>query len=98
MSALEFLPEALGELSEIGAYFESKQPNLGARFRDEVAEVCGAVLQHPLLWREREGSYRRVNFPVFPYYLAYFVRGERIIIAAIAHASRHPDFWKSRFP
>jgi plasmid stabilization system protein ParE len=35
-------------------------------------------------------------YEVFPYYIAYFVRGDLIVIAAVAHGSRHPDYWKRR--
>ena len=48
------------------------------------------------LWRERSGGYRRVNCPVFPYYIPFFIRGNKIIIAAIAHGHRKPGYWKSR--
>ncbi|MGH9932835.1 MAG: hypothetical protein ACREA9_26835 [Pyrinomonadaceae bacterium] len=53
-------------------------------------------MQHPRLWRERPGGYRRVNLPGFPYYVAFFLREEHILIAAVGHGSRHPDYWKRR--
>jgi plasmid stabilization system protein ParE len=95
---LEFLPEASIELHEAATYYEGKQPGLGWRFRSEILDLCRIVVQQPLLWRERPGGYRRVNCPVFPYYLAYFIRDDRLIIAAIAHASRHPNYWRERLP
>jgi plasmid stabilization system protein ParE len=69
---LEFLPEASSELYEGAEYYESKQQGLGRRFRNEILEICRLIVQQPLLWRERHGGYRRVNCPVFPYYVAYF--------------------------
>ena len=39
----------------------------------------------------REGGYRRVNCPVFPYFIAYIVRSETIVIIAVAHSHRKPD-------
>jgi plasmid stabilization system protein ParE len=95
---LKFLPEASAELYEAAAYYEGKQPGLGWRFRSEVFELCRLIVQQPLLWRERDGGYRRVNCPVFPYYVAYFIRGDLVIIAAVAHGSRRPDYWKERLP
>jgi plasmid stabilization system protein ParE len=95
---LDFLPEAAAEFSEAAAYYEAQQEGLGTRFRDEVMTVCGAIGQYPLLWRERPGGYRRVNCPVFPYYVAYFIRGDVILVAAVAHGHRHPDYWKDRLP
>ncbi len=63
---------------------------------DEIAEVAASIHEHPRLWREHATGYRRVNCPVFPYYLAYFIRGEAILIATVAHSARHPDYWKKR--
>ena len=93
---LEFLPEAQAELYEGAAYYQAKEEGLGDRFRDEIIEVFSTILHHPLLWREQAAGYRRVNCPVFPYYVAYFIRGDLILVAAVAHAARHPDYWKQR--
>ena len=93
---LEFLQEAKVEFYEAANYYEKKEKNLGKRFRDEVRVVCSAILEHPVIWRERLDGFRRVNLPVFPYYIAYFIRGDTILIAAVAHSSRHPDYWKHR--
>jgi plasmid stabilization system protein ParE len=95
-AVLEFLPEAGADAEEATRYYELRVPGLGARFRTEVESVCAAVVRQPLLWSERKGGYRRVNIPGFPYYVAYFIRGERIIVAAVGHAARHPDYWKRR--
>ena len=93
---LEFLPEAQAEFKRAINYYEGKEKGLGKRLRDEVREVCSAIQDHPSIWREREGGFRRVNCPVFPYYIAYFIREDTILIAAIGHGSKHPDYWKQR--
>jgi plasmid stabilization system protein ParE len=93
---LSFLPEASAEMYEGAKYYESKQDGLGWRFRSEILEVCGLIVKQPLLWRERPGGYRRVNCPVFPYYLAYFIRNDEVLIAAVAHGHRLPEYWKER--
>ena len=93
---LEFLPEAGAEIAAATEYYEMRVPGLGLRFRLEVESVCAAIIQHPLLWRERRGGDRRVNLPGFPFYVAYFLRQDRILIAAVGHASRHPDYWRKR--
>ncbi len=95
---IEFLPEAAAEVTAAVKYYEARVPGLGARFRREVESACDAVVQHPLLWRERVGGYRRVNLPGFPYYVAFFLRDELILVAAVGHAGRHPDYWKERHP
>jgi plasmid stabilization system protein ParE len=93
---LDFLPEASAEFYEAAVYYESKQEGLGWRFRSEVLEVCRLIVQQPMLWRERPGGFRRVNCPVFPYYIAYCIRGDLIVIAAVAHGHRRPEYWRTR--
>lgn len=95
---LRFLPEARIEFEEAVDFYEEKEPELGSRYNREIREICSTILSHPLLWRERPGGFRRVNCPIFPFYIAYFIRGDTVLIAAIAHESRHPDYWKARMP
>ena len=96
--SLEFLPEADADITAAVEWYEGRELGLGSRLRHELESVCSAIVQHPLLWRERRGGYRRVNMPGFPYYVAFFLREERIVVAAVGHASRHPDYWKKRMP
>ena len=93
---LEFLPEALADAEEATRFYESRIAGLGARFRDEIESVCVAIVRHPLLWRDRSSGYRRVNIPGFPYYIAFIIRSDRIVVTAIGHGSQHPDYWKRR--
>ena len=93
---IEFLDEAEQELFEAASWYESKEAGLGLRFRDEILHVLNRILDDPLLWRERSGGYRRVNCPIFPYYIPFFIRKNKIIIAAVAHDHRKPGYWKSR--
>lgn len=92
----EFLTEARDEFREAALYYEAKEAGLGVRLRNEVSRVVERILIDPYLWRERAGGFRRVNCPVFPYYVAYFIRAEKIVIAAVAHGHRSPDYWKHR--
>jgi plasmid stabilization system protein ParE len=91
-----FLTEAREELFESARYYEGKEPGLGIRFREEVVSLIEQATATPLLWRERSDGYRRINCRVFPFYIAYFLEGDELIIAAVAHGSRRPDYWKGR--
>ncbi len=48
------------------------------------------------MWRERAAGYRRVNGPVFPYFIAYVIRENTVIVVAILHGARKPGFWHNR--
>lgn len=97
-TTLEFHPEAAAEVQCVTGDYDAKVPGLGVRFRTEVESSCQAIVQFPLLWRERPGGYRRVNLPGFPYYINYIIRDELILVVAVGHARRHPDYWKNRVP
>jgi plasmid stabilization system protein ParE len=90
---LEFLPEARLEAEEATRYYEVRVPGLGSRFRHQVEKACAAIVENPLLWRKRSGGYYRVNLPGFPFYIAFIIREDRILVVAIGHASRRPDYW-----
>jgi toxin ParE1/3/4 len=91
-----FLEEASLELQDAAQWYEESEPGLGVKFRNELEHVITRISQDPLLWAEQSHGYRRVNCPVFPYYVAYFIRGNEILIAAIAHGRRKPLYWKKR--
>ena len=93
---VEFLQDAEEDLREAALWYEAKESGLGRRLRDDVAHVVSRIAEDPMLWREREGGYRRVNCPVFPYFVAYLIRGQKIIIVALAHGHRKPEYWRSR--
>jgi hypothetical protein len=91
------LAEAEQEFAKDAAFYEDKQPGLGNRFRNEVAQIVDAIWQNPELPRLREKGYRRVNLKVFPHYVAYVIHNEIIWVMAISHASKKPEYWLTRF-
>jgi hypothetical protein len=82
----EFLAEARDEFREAALYYESKEAGLGVRLRDEVSHVIERILADPYLWREHAGGYRRVNCPVFPYYVAYQIQMPVTALIGISQA------------
>ena len=90
------LEEAEQEFVESVAYYESQEPGLGLRFRNEVATIVDWILQFPEVPRLRPKGYRRVNLRAFPHYVAYIMRENTIWVVAIAHGHRRPEFWIDR--
>jgi plasmid stabilization system protein ParE len=93
---LRFLPETGIDAKEAASYYEEQECGLGVRFKKEISKVVESIALNPLIRRERKGGFRRANLPSFPYYIAYQLSKSETIIIAIAHSSRHPDFWKNR--
>lgn len=91
-----FLPESREEFVAAVFAYEAVQPGLGWRFRKEVERVIQRIVANPELWHERPGGYRRVNCLVFPYYVAYLIRQNTVVIVAVGHGHRMPNYWIER--
>lgn len=93
---IRFVEEAQREFLDAISEYEEARAGLGQRFKDEVDRCALWIADHPELYRLRPGGYRRINVRVFPYYLAYIIRGEILWILAVAHGSRKPLYCISR--
>lgn len=93
---ITFLQEAKLEFLDAISYYESEQPGLGQRFKDELDRSLLWLAQRPGVCRLRAGGYRRMNLRIFPYYIPYVVRETTLWVLAIAHHSHRPEYWIKR--
>ena len=93
---IEVLHEAEEELTEAIAYYEEIESGLGVRLKEEVRTVIQWIGENPEIPRLRPKGYRRVNLKVFRYYIPYFIWNGAVWILAVAHGSRHPEYWIER--
>lgn len=91
-----FHPEADQEFIEAVAYYEERDPGLGLDFSREVYATIRNVLDYPNLWPEIEDEVRRCLVHRFPYGVLYGVEPDGIVILAVMHLHRDPDYWKHR--
>lgn len=86
------------ELSEAISYYTEIREELGAEFFEEVVLALDRISAHPEGW-QRVGVYsRRCRLDRFPYGVIYAVEPDGIVVLAIAHLSRDPNFWRQRAP
>ena len=95
---ITFLQEAKLEFLDAISYYESEQPGLGQRFKDELDRSLLWLAEHAEVCRLRSGGYRRINLRIFPYYIPYVVRETTLWVLAIAHHRRRPEYWIKRRP
>ena len=95
---LRYLPLAAAELIEAAQWYEDRQPGLGERFLQAVADtvdaICQVPLRHPPLPRTFTSRtvFRRL-LKGFPYGVVYEVRADELLVLAVAHTSRQPNYW-----
>jgi plasmid stabilization system protein ParE len=86
------------ELIEAIRWYEQRRPFWGGKLFDAVTRAIEQIREHPEIGRQRAGKKPNREWRVqgFPYKVAYRIREHDIYIVAIAHTSRHPDYWKDR--
>ena len=92
------LPEAEAEITDASLYYEGRANGLGGTFEREVHFVFTAISAAPEMPRVRPRGYRRVNLKRFPYYVAYMLFEGAVIILAVGHGARRPEYWIKRKP
>ena len=91
-----FTALAVDELRDAQAFHEMEFAGLGARFRDEVRATIDRIVAHPDAWQVERAEVRRCLLPRFPYKLLYSIEPDHILIIAVAHQHRRPDYWVDR--
>jgi plasmid stabilization system protein ParE len=91
-----FDPAARKEYHSAVRYYEGARPSLGADFVLEVERTIAQILENPERWHKISTNYRRCNVRRFPYAVVYEVTRDGVLIFAVAHHSRRPNYWKRR--
>jgi len=90
------LPPAEEEMIEAALYYEQAHDHLGEDFLDDIQYAIDTVRERPKLGAEIAYGFRRALVRRFPFSVIYFVEGEEIVVVAVSHHSRRPEYWKGR--
>ena len=93
---VRFLEVAQGELDEAIAYYNSQAPGLGDAYLLEALAAIERIRRFPDAWQPLGEQLRRCRLRRFPYGLIYAVDEGGILIVAVAHTHRRPDYWRDR--
>ena len=96
MKDYEFLEPAQIELEEEVKYYNEQQAGLGYDFAKEVAATIARILRYPEAWTKLSKRTRRCRTKRFPYGVVYQIRGDKILVVAVAHLRRKPSYWRER--
>lgn len=89
--------QAEADIREAVSWYDSKEPELGGRFIDDLKAVLGRVRAMPLQFPMIERGVRRALFAGFPYALYFVLRTDtEAVVLAVLHQHRHPSRWKKR--
>ena len=93
---IRFLNSARQELDEAVAFYAEERPGLGYDFLRKITHALNTIAAFPHAWHPLSKRTRRCRLRRFPYGLIYQVREDELLIVAVAHMHRKPDYWKNR--
>jgi hypothetical protein len=91
-----FLEPAQIEFDEAVTFYNQQRDGLGYEFAAEVWDTVSRIVRHPEAWTKLSKRTRRCRTKRFPYGVIYQIRGDRILIVAVAHLRRKPGYWRDR--
>ena len=96
-----FLPEPDAEFEAAADEYDTQSPGTGRRFVRTVRELVARLVEQPRLYGKvnppvRGRDVREAPVNPFDYRLVYEVRADEILILAVAHNRRLPNYWRGR--
>ena len=91
-----FHPEAREEFLAAIDLYNKTEPGLGLDFASEINAAIELIEAFPNAWTLVDFEIRRCLVRRFPYALLYAIEKDMVMIYAVMHIHRDPDYWKSR--
>ncbi len=93
---IRLLDPAQAELHEAIAWYAEQAPGLGDAFLIETLKAIKLIGQFPSAWHPLTAQIRRCRPKRFPYSVVYTQDGTDVLVLAIAHQHRKPNYWRDR--
>lgn len=90
------LEPALAELSGAAHFYETRETGLGKAFLAEYEKTLKRIARFPLASTPMSKNCRRSMLKRFPYAILFFMEEEMVLIVAVMHLHREPDYWQKR--
>lgn len=89
--------DAREELDAAVEFYENRTRGLGLDLLTEVEKAIAEIQRRPGAWpRYKQTRFRRYLVERFPFAIYYLDFPDCTWVAAVAHGSRRPDYWKER--
>ena len=93
---ISFLEPARLELDDAVNYYNCEEAGLGEAFLSEFLKTLDRIGKFPDAWQPLSQRTRRCQMRRFPFGVIYQKRAEELLIVAVAHLHRSPEYWKDR--
>ncbi len=93
---IEFLEPAYLEYQEAIEFYKLQSEGLEKRFVAEIDKTLSIISNYPESFSQYTDNTRKAVVNIFPYNLIYSMIGKNILIMAVAHQHRKPNYWINR--
>ncbi|MCE5228201.1 type II toxin-antitoxin system RelE/ParE family toxin [bacterium] len=93
---MRILKSAANEARTALNYYRTKSPDLALAFASELDNSFSLITRNPMAFPAYASDVRKFTMHGFPFNIIYTLRDSEILILAIAHQRRKPDYWKNR--
>lgn len=94
--AVRFLGAARAELRREVEFYDAQLPGLGAELVSEVEYAVRQLRSFPELGKPAVADTRQLAIRRFPFLLVYRIREAELVVVAVAHQRRRPNYWQRR--
>ena len=92
----EFHDGARADFDESFHWYAARSAGTAVGFAAAVDEALEKIDANPARFQSTHGGCRLCPLSRYPFRVIFREQPERIIVVAIAHAKRRPNFWRSR--
>lgn len=93
---IRYLGIARDEVREAADYYSAISPGLGLAFKRELRQLMRLVATMPLAWPACGENIRKCLMTRFPYLVIYSPLPGELLVLAVGHQHRRPDYWRDR--
>jgi plasmid stabilization system protein ParE len=96
MKPVRFILPAENEMLDAALFYQKQAHRLGLDFIEKIEAAAVDIARDPELWPVIQHGVRRRLLQRFPYALLYRIDIGEIVILAVMHLHRRPDYWIDR--
>jgi toxin ParE1/3/4 len=90
---IEFESGAIEDVDAAFAWYRERSPKTALDFIDELTRATATIQEAPGRWPLQKRDTRRFPLWRFPFSVIYEELESKIVILAVAHGSRRPEYW-----
>lgn len=83
-------------MTEVTLFYEKAAGRLGSDFLDDIQVAIDSIRNHPELGASAPHGFRRVLLRRFPFSIIHVVESAMIVVVAVAHQRRAPQYCRNR--